>query len=108
MSASDLAGLVREVPRTEPPRRWMALTSLMASRRCCSGWPRTSHLKPSRKPMTSNPCSTASMATELITPSMHQEGPQQQNRHNITGPDITHTIYHPTQHYRCSVTPQQT
>ena len=48
--ASDLVGLVREVPRIEPPRKCTPLTSSMCSTRCRSEMPCASHLKPSRKP----------------------------------------------------------
>ena len=52
------------MPRIEPPRSWIGFTEGIVSSCTWSISPRTSHLKPSRMPMTSVPWFTAWMVTE--------------------------------------------
>src|ERR1044071_2322694 len=77
LSSSFLSfvGLSRAVPRVEPPRKWMRLTSSIVSSSVWVMSPRISHLKPSAMPMTSTPSRFARMVAALITLLMPGAGP---------------------------------
>ena len=70
-----LVGLAREVPKCEPPRKWMRLTSSMEIGCTCAVLPSMSHLNPSRKPSTSEPPMMLRIVTALMTLLMPGAGP---------------------------------
>src|SRR5687768_14797291 len=75
MSSSLLAGLVRLVPRIDPPRLKCGATSGTVSGRVWVVSPATRYLNPSRTPITSSPRLIASMVTDEITPLIPGAGP---------------------------------
>src|SRR2546423_1892361 len=72
---SDLVGLSRAVPSTEPPCRCIRETSSMRSGRTLEVSSRMSHLKPSCTPTTRKPSLIASMAAAEMTALMPGAGP---------------------------------
>jgi hypothetical protein len=73
--SSLFVGFSREVPRIEPPVKWMRDTSSMVRCRTLLLSPRASHWKPSRMPMTLRPHLMASMVADRMTPLMPGAGP---------------------------------
>ena len=66
-SFGSLVGLARAMPRYEPPRKWMRLTSSMPSGMTWSMSPCMIHSKPSRMPTTSIPSSRARIVAAPMT-----------------------------------------
>ena len=75
MSSSFLVGFAREVPRMDPPEKWMRLTSPSLSGLMSSSLPFIRRSNPSRMPSTSTPCKRARIVAALITLLMPGAGP---------------------------------
>ena len=75
MSSSFLVGFAREVPRIDPPEKWMLLTSPSLSGLMSSSLLLMRRSKPSRMPSTSTPCRSARIVAALITLLMPGAGP---------------------------------
>ena len=74
-SSGSVVGLARDVPITEPPRKWIRLTASMVSGVTWSTSPRMIDSKPSRMPTTSTSSRQQRMVAAPMTLLMPGAGP---------------------------------
>src|SRR5438445_12612230 len=99
---SSLVGLALEIPRYEPPVKWMRLTASMVSGTACSVSPCISHLNPSRMPTTLVPANVARMVAAPMTLLMPGAGPPPHNSASRCESTIdTERIAHTEQWHQC-------